>query len=99
MRDKQIESGYEEINTPQVVDRKLWEESGHWDKYRENMFITEIDEEHANEKRTNALKANELPLPCSNLQSRIKILSEIYRLDLLSLDLVTDTKRQALCMD
>ena len=28
----------------------MWEASGHWDKYRENMFITEIDEEHANEK-------------------------------------------------
>ena len=61
MRDKQIENGYEEINTPQLVDRKLWEESGHWDKYRENMFITEIDEEHANEKRTNALKPMNCP--------------------------------------
>ena len=61
MRIKQIESGYEEINTPAVVDRKLWEDSGHWDKYRENMFITEIDEEHANEKRTNALKPMNCP--------------------------------------
>ena len=61
MRSKQIESDYEEINTPEVVDRKLWEESGHWDKYREHMFITEIDEEHANEKRTNALKPMNCP--------------------------------------
>ena len=61
MRNRQIEAGYEEINTPQVVDRKLWEESGHWDKYRENMFITEIDEEHANEQRTNALKPMNCP--------------------------------------
>ncbi|MFL2698245.1 MAG: threonine--tRNA ligase [Gammaproteobacteria bacterium] len=61
IREKQKEAGYEEINTPQVVDRKLWEESGHWDKYRENMFITEIDEEHANEKRTNALKPMNCP--------------------------------------
>ena len=61
IRLKQVEAGYEEINTPQVVDRKLWEESGHWDKYRENMFITEIDEEHANEKRTNALKPMNCP--------------------------------------
>jgi threonyl-tRNA synthetase len=53
--------GYQEIKTPQVVDRKLWEASGHWDKYRENMFITEIDEEHANEKRTNALKPMNCP--------------------------------------
>jgi threonyl-tRNA synthetase len=55
------DSGYIEVNTPQVIDRKLWEASGHWDKYRENMFITEIDEEHANEKRINALKPMNCP--------------------------------------
>ena len=60
VRKQQIEAGYEEINTPQLVDRRLWEQSGHWNKYRENMFITEIDEEHANEKRINALK----PMSC-----------------------------------
>jgi threonyl-tRNA synthetase len=61
MRQKLSDADYLEINTPQVVDRKLWEASGHWDKYRENMFITEIDEEHANEKRTNALKPMNCP--------------------------------------
>ena len=61
MRDKLQSFDYQEINTPLVVDRKLWEASGHWDKYRENMFITEIDEEHANEKRTNALKPMNCP--------------------------------------
>ena len=61
IRDKQIKAGYQEIKTPQVVDRKLWEKSGHWDKYRENMYITEIDEEHANEKRINALKPMNCP--------------------------------------
>ena len=61
IRNKLKEYDYKEINTPQVVDRKLWEASGHWDKYRENMFITEIDEEHANEKRTNALKPMNCP--------------------------------------
>ena len=60
MRDRLADS-YKEIKTPQVVDRKLWEASGHWDKYRENMFITEIDEEHANEKRVNALKPMNCP--------------------------------------
>jgi len=60
MRDRLADS-YQEIKTPQVVDRKLWEASGHWDKYRENMFITEIDEEHANEKRVNALKPMNCP--------------------------------------
>tara|TARA_B110000211_G_C14081723_1_gene554863 strand:- start:967 stop:2901 length:1935 start_codon:yes stop_codon:yes gene_type:complete len=56
-----LADSYQEIKTPQVVDRKLWEASGHWDKYRENMFITEIDEEHANEKRVNALKPMNCP--------------------------------------
>ena len=61
MRRRQRDDGYLEINTPMVVDRKLWEASGHWDKYRENMFTTEIDDEHANEKRTNALKPMNCP--------------------------------------
>ena len=61
IRNKLDKNGYLEINTPLVVDRKLWEASGHWDKYRENMFITEIDEEHANEKRVNALKPMNCP--------------------------------------
>ena len=61
IRGRLMKSNYQEINTPQVVDRKLWEASGHWDKYRENMFITEIDEEHANEKRVNALKPMNCP--------------------------------------
>ena len=60
IREKQLRAGYEEIRTPQVIDRKLWEKSGHWEKYRENMYITEIDEEQANEKRVNALK----PMSC-----------------------------------
>jgi threonyl-tRNA synthetase len=66
MRRRLNAAGYKEIKTPQVVDRKLWEASGHWDKYRENMFITEVDEstgsgEHANEKRINALKPMNCP--------------------------------------
>ena len=61
MSDMQKKADYKEINTPSVIDRKLWEKSGHWDKYRENMFITEIDEEHANEKRVNALKPMNCP--------------------------------------
>ena len=61
VRKRLEDSGYIEVNTPQVIDRKLWEASGHWDKYRENMFITEIDEEHANEKRINALKPMNCP--------------------------------------
>ena len=36
--------GYEEIKTPMILNRALWERSGHWDHYRENMYFTEIDE-------------------------------------------------------
>ena len=61
MRRKQTAGGYIEVNTPQVVDRKLWVASGHWDKYQENMFLVEVDEEHAREKAINALKPMNCP--------------------------------------
>ncbi|MGR3781571.1 MAG: threonine--tRNA ligase [Albimonas sp.] len=66
MRRRLTKANYKEIRTPQVVDRKLWEASGHWENYHENMFITEIDESseagsHANEKRVNALKPMNCP--------------------------------------
>ena len=61
MRRKQELDGYVEVNTPQLVDRKLWEASGHWEKYQENMFIVEVDEEHAREKAVNALKPMNCP--------------------------------------
>ncbi|WP_298284154.1 threonine--tRNA ligase [Acidocella sp.] len=50
-------NGYEEVRTPQLVDRKLWELSGHWDKYRKNMFIAEVVEEES----TLALKPMNCP--------------------------------------
>ncbi len=61
MQRKLENSGYFEVKTPQVVDRQLWEASGHWDKYQENMFIVEVDEDGAREKRTNALKPMNCP--------------------------------------
>ncbi|MEQ9041469.1 MAG: threonine--tRNA ligase [Silicimonas sp.] len=61
MRRRQRADGYVEVNTPQVVDRKLWEASGHWEKYKEHMFIVEVDEEHAREKAVNALKPMNCP--------------------------------------
>ena len=45
MRRRQIGAGYSEIRTPELMDQKFWKASGHWDKYRENMFITQIDDE------------------------------------------------------
>lgn len=44
MRRKLDAAGYREVKTPQLVDRKLWERSGHWDKFREHMFVAEVDE-------------------------------------------------------
>ncbi|WP_376874462.1 threonine--tRNA ligase [Albirhodobacter sp. R86504] len=61
MRRQQDRDGYVEVNTPQVVSRKLWEASGHWENYQENMFIVEVDEDHAREKTVNALKPMNCP--------------------------------------
>ncbi|MDD9723486.1 threonine--tRNA ligase [Sulfitobacter sp. PR48] len=72
MRRKQRAGGYREINTPQIVDRKLWELSGHWDKYQHHMFIVEVDESRDGqnddaaatnkaETRINALKPMNCP--------------------------------------
>ncbi|MDE3240061.1 MAG: threonine--tRNA ligase [Paracoccaceae bacterium] len=61
MRRQQERDGYVEVNTPQVVNRRLWEASGHWENYRENMFIVEVDEEGAREKVINALKPMNCP--------------------------------------
>jgi threonyl-tRNA synthetase len=61
MRRRQRADGYVEVNTPQVVSRKLWEASGHWESYQENMFIVEVDEDHAREKTINALKPMNCP--------------------------------------
>ncbi len=45
MRRRQQQAGYVEVNTPQVLDRALWETSGHWQTYRENMFVTQTEDE------------------------------------------------------
>ncbi len=42
-RDEHVKAGYEELRTPQILRRELWERSGHWDNYKENMYFTEID--------------------------------------------------------
>ena len=45
MRTKQRLAGYKEINTPELLDRSLWEKSGHWDKFGEHMFTSETPDE------------------------------------------------------
>ncbi|SFX76978.1 threonyl-tRNA synthetase [Thermoactinomyces sp. DSM 45891] len=43
-REIQIQSGYEEVRTPLMMNQRLWEQSGHWDHYHENMYFTDVDE-------------------------------------------------------
>ncbi len=45
MRQKQRNAGYKEINTPEILDKTLWEQSGHWEKFGENMFTSETPDE------------------------------------------------------
>ena len=45
MRGRQDAAGYKEVNTPEVLDRQLWEKSGHWEKYGENMYTSETPDE------------------------------------------------------
>ena len=55
MRQVYRDNGYQEVKAPQILDKTLWEKTGHWDKYRENMFTTE------SEKREYALKPMNCP--------------------------------------
>ena len=55
IRRRLRESGYQEISTPQIVDRTLWEKSGHWDKFKEDMFTT------SSENRDYAVKPMNCP--------------------------------------
>ncbi|MBH2016256.1 MAG: threonine--tRNA ligase [Burkholderiales bacterium] len=55
MRQVYRDNGYQEVKGPQIIDKTLWEKTGHWDKYRENMFTTE------SEKRDYALKPMNCP--------------------------------------
>lgn len=55
MRRVYLENGYQEVKAPQILDRSLWEKSGHWENYHENMFTTE------SENRSYALKPMNCP--------------------------------------
>ena len=55
IRGKLRERGYQEVHTPQIIDRSLWERSGHWDKFRDNMFTT------SSENRDFAIKPMNCP--------------------------------------
>ncbi len=66
MRQKEIADGYEEVNTPAIMPRSLWERSGHWGHYQRNMFITE------SEKRLFAIKPMNCPGALEIFKSKIR---------------------------
>jgi threonyl-tRNA synthetase len=67
IRQKISKNGYQEINTPQLLDRKLWEKSGHWEKYHEHMFVTQTEDE-----RVFALKPMNCPCHVEMFKQGIK---------------------------
>ncbi|KJE35448.1 threonine--tRNA ligase [Thalassospira sp. HJ] len=73
IRDRLDAAGYQEVRTPQLVDRVLWEKSGHWEKFRENMFTTTPDEDDP--ERVLALK----PMNCPCHVQIFRLGSKSYR--------------------
>ena len=61
MRRRLDHSDYQEVKTPQLVDRKLWEASGHWEKFRENMFVARVEDE---DERDRVLALKPMNCPC-----------------------------------
>ncbi|MBQ4199767.1 MAG: threonine--tRNA ligase [Kiritimatiellae bacterium] len=66
MREKLVKDGYQEVNTPAIMPRSLWERSGHWDHYKANMFVTE------SEKRVFAVKPMNCPGALEIFKSRMR---------------------------
>jgi threonyl-tRNA synthetase len=60
MRRRQNADGYREVRSPQLLDRRFWEDSGHWEKYRENMFLARVEDEREQD-RVLALKPMNCP--------------------------------------
>jgi len=52
-------AGYQEVKTPMLINNKLWQDSGHWDKFRENMFVSEV--KHGSHEEVHALKPMNCP--------------------------------------
>ncbi|MBX2830734.1 MAG: threonine--tRNA ligase [Rhodospirillales bacterium] len=73
IRERLDAAGYQEVRTPQLVDRVLWEKSGHWEKFRENMFTTTPDEDDP--EKVLALK----PMNCPCHVQIFRLGSKSYR--------------------
>ena len=66
MRELQDRRGYDEVYTPPLVHQKLWEQSGHWDHYRDNMFLVEAEEQTFSLKPMNCPESHlHLPEPAA----------------------------------
>lgn len=63
MRNYNLRNGYVEVRTPQLFNKKLWETSGHWDHYQEDMFIFDEDDDHKPEHERNALGLKPMNCP------------------------------------
>jgi threonyl-tRNA synthetase len=61
MRRRLDRAGYQEVRTPQLLNRKLWEASGHWEKFRESMFLAEVEDESGADEQVAALKPMNCP--------------------------------------
>ena len=76
VRRKLIKANYKEVRTPSLIDKKLWEESGHWEKFRENMFVTEGED-----KKLMALKPMNCPAHVQIFKQGIKSYRDLpYRI-------------------
>jgi threonyl-tRNA synthetase len=72
MRAKVLDAGYEEVNTPDMMDRSLWEASGHWEAFGENMFTTDTDQD-----RTLAMKPMNCPGAVQIFNNRLRSYREL----------------------
>jgi threonyl-tRNA synthetase len=85
-REMHRKSGYQEISTPQVMDKRLWQISGHWEKYKENIFLTEYEKRNFAVKPMNCpggmLVFKNTPKSYKELPLRVGELGVVHRLEL-----------------
>jgi len=85
-RQEHKKAGYEEISTPQILDKKLWQISGHWEKFKENMFLTEYEKRDFSVKPMNCpggmLVYKNKPKSYKDLPLRVGELGIVHRQEL-----------------
>ena len=85
-REVHRKAGYQEIKTPQILDKKLWQISGHWEKFKENMFLTEYEKRHFAVKPMNCpggmLVFKNKPKSYKDLPLKVGEMGEVHRIEL-----------------